>query len=133
VKTAREKLGGEVVAESEASEFWRNLRDHRADFFGSAEPMWRLSVPSTTPPLQLNWPQWIEWGGALRWVRGQGNAKALRTTVDVAGGHATLFRHGDKSTGVFHPLQPVLAKVHRKLKAAFDPENILNPGRMDNF
>lgn len=133
VRAAREKLGGEVVAESEASQFWRNLRDHRADFFGSAEPLWRLSVPSTRPPLQLNLPQWIEWGGALRWVRGVADAKTLRATVEAVGGHATLFRHGDKSAGVFHPLQPVLAKVHRNLKAAFDSDSILNPGRMDNF
>lgn len=136
VRAAREKLGGEVVVESDASQFWRNLRDHRAEFFGSAEPLWRLSVPSTTPPLKLNLPQWIEWGGALRWVRGADgveDAKALRASVEAVGGHATLFRYGDKSVGVFHPLQPVLAKVHRNLKAAFDPENILNPGRMDNF
>ena len=48
-------------------------------------------------------------------------------------GCVTLFRHGDKSDGVFHPLSPVLAKIHRNLKTAFDPANILNPGRMDNF
>ncbi len=136
VRAAREKLGGEVVAESPAREFWGNLRDHRAEFFGGTEPLWRLSVPSTRAPLQLDLPQWIEWGGALRWVRGADGvegAKALRASVEAAGGHATLFRHGDKSVGVFHPLQPVLARVHRNLKAAFDPENILNPGRMDNF
>ena len=133
VKAACEKLGGEVVADTEAAEFWRDLRDHRAVFFESTDPLWRLSVPSTTPPLRIDLPQWIEWGGALRWARGVADAKALRATVEAAGGHVTLFRHGDKSAGVFHPLQPVLAKVHRKLKAAFDPGNILNPGRMDNF
>ena len=133
VRAAYEKLGGEVVVASQASEFWRDLRDHRAEFFAGAEPLWRLSVPSTRPPLPLNLPQWIEWGGALRWVRGVTDAQALRASVEAAGGHVTLFRHGDKSAGVFHPLQPVLARVHRNLKAAFDPGNILNPGRMDNF
>ena len=133
VKAAREKLGGEVVAEAEAGEFWHELRDHRVAFFGSPEPLWRLSVPSTSPPLELGLPQWIEWGGALRWMRGVTDVKALRARVEAAGGHVTLFRHGDKSAGVFHPLQPVLARIHRNLKTAFDPENILNPGRMDNF
>lgn len=133
VKATREKLGGEIVADTEAGLFWRDLRDHRAAFFSSAEPLWRLSVPSTRQPLFPNLPQWIEWGGALRWARGATEAKMLRATVEAAGGHVTLFRHGDKAAGVFHPLQPVLARIHRNLKAAFDPEHILNPGRMDNF
>lgn len=141
VNAAREKLGGDVVANDAvandvaagAESFWRNLRDHRAAFFQSAEPLWRLSVPSTTPPMQLDLPQWMEWGGALRWVHGATDAKELRRKVEAIGGHVTLFRNGEKSNGVFHPLQPVLAKIHRNLKTAFDPANILNPGRMDNF
>ncbi len=133
VKAAKEKLGGEFVDDKIASDLWAALRDHRAGFFASDEPLWRLSVPSTTPPLNLNMPDWIEWGGALRWVRGVTDIGALRAKVGAAGGHVTLFRKGDKSAGVFHPLQPVLAKIHRNLKTAFDPENILNRGRMDNF
>lgn len=131
VKAAREKLGGEVI--DDARDFWRQLRDQRAEFFQGIEPLWRLSVPSTAAPLSLDLPQWIEWGGALRWVKGAVDAKVLREKIAAVGGHATLFRHGDKSVGVFHPLQPVLAKIHTNLKSAFDPDNILNPGRMDNF
>lgn len=131
VKAAREKLGGEPMGD--ARDFWRQLRDQRAEFFQGTEPLWRLSLPSTSAPLALDLPQLMEWGGALRWVKGTVDAKVLRNQVTAAGGHATLFRHGDKSVGVFHPLQPVLAKIHRNLKTAFDPDNILNPGRMDNF
>ena len=133
VKAARQKLGGEVIADDVALQFWRALRDQYDAFFQSAEPLWRVSVPSTTPPLQLAMPQWIEWGGGLRWVRGAADASVLRTKIAAAGGHVTLFRNGDKSAGVFHPLQTTLVKIHRDLKAAFDPENILNRGRMDNF
>ena len=132
VKAAKEKLGGELVEAKVGNDFWAGLRDHRAGFFATEEPLWRLSVPSTTPPLNLNMPHWTEWGGALRWVRGVTDLKALRAKVGAAGGHVTLFRNGDKSAGVFHPLQPVLGKIHRNLKTAFDPENILNRGRMDN-
>ncbi len=131
VKAAREKLGGEPFAGAEM--FWRDLRDHRAAFFQSPEPLWRLSVPSTTPPIQLGLSCRMEWGGALRWACGAADAKELRRKVEAIGGHVTQFRSGDKSVGVFHPLPPVLAKIHRNLKTAFDPANILNPGRMDNF
>ena len=133
VKAARQKLGGDVIADDVALQFWRALRDQHDAFFQSTEPLWRVSVPSTTPPLQLAMPQWIEWGGGLRWVRGTAEGSALRTKIAAAGGHVTLFRNGDKSAGVFHPLQTALVKIHRDLKAAFDPENILNRGRMDNF
>ncbi|MEO8386014.1 MAG: glycolate oxidase subunit GlcE [Betaproteobacteria bacterium] len=133
VKAARMKLGGELVGHDAATLFWRSLRDQRDAFFETTEPLWRVSVPPTTGPLDLQMPHWIEWGGGLRWVRGSADAVLLRATVAQAGGHVTLFRHGDKSVGVFHPLQPVLTKIHRDLKSAFDPENILNRGRMDNF
>jgi glycolate oxidase FAD binding subunit len=136
VKAAREKLGGDIVdaLDSQASgSAWSSVRDHMAAFFQTPEPLWRLSVPSTTPPLNLGMPQFIEWGGALRWVKGETNAPALRKKIEAAGGHVTLFRGGEKSAQVFHPLQATLVPIHRSLKAAFDPENILNRGRMDNF
>jgi len=57
----------------------------------------------------------------------------VRSSAERCGGHATLFRGGDKSVGVFHPLKPAVAKIHRRLKAAFDPAGILNPGRMYDF
>ena len=53
--------------------------------------------------------------------------------MERAGGHATLFRGGDKAAGVFHPLKPAIFKIHRRLKGAFDPAGILNPGRMYDF
>ena len=48
----------------------------------------------------------------------------------MAGGHATLFRGGDKTGGVFAPLQPALMEVHRRLKQSFDPYGVFNSGRM---
>ncbi|MGB5718313.1 MAG: FAD-linked oxidase C-terminal domain-containing protein, partial [Gammaproteobacteria bacterium] len=48
----------------------------------------------------------------------------------AAGGHATLFRGGDRDGEVFHPLQAALLSLHQRLKQTFDPAGILNPGRM---
>ncbi|MBL8521537.1 MAG: glycolate oxidase subunit GlcE [Betaproteobacteria bacterium] len=131
VAAARGKLGGDLVAD--AAKYWLELRDQRAPFFSTAAPLWRLSVPSTTPPLEGAAPTLIEWGGALRWITGAQDAAALRQRVAGVGGHVTMFRGGDKSAGVFHPLDPVLARIHRNLKNAFDPKDVLNRGRMDSF
>lgn len=131
VRAARGKLGGEEVADGPA--FWRELREHEAEFFRQPQPLWRLSVKSSTPPLNVSGQQLIEWGGALRWLKSDIDATAVREAAAFGGGHATLFRGGDKSKGVFHPLPPALEKIHRNLKQAFDPAGILNPGRMYNW
>ena len=131
VKAAVQKLGGEE--ETQAAAFWNELRNHGNEFFtGATGPtsLWRLSVPSVTPPLELEGEQLVEWGGAQRWLRTDADAGTIRAAVEKAGGHATLFRGGDKSAGVFHPLAPAVGTIHRNLKNAFDPSGIFNPGRM---
>ncbi|TFW02019.1 glycolate oxidase subunit GlcE, partial [Oxalobacteraceae bacterium OM1] len=133
VQSAIQKMGGEEDAN--AAEFWRELRDQDNPYFavdGSGDALWRLSVPSTLPPLTLEGDQLIEWGGAQRWLRTQLDATTLRDAAQRVGGHATLLRGGDKSAGVFHPLAAPVAKIHRNLKNAFDPAGVFNPGRMYN-
>ena len=132
VRSAREKLGGEPVGD--ASAFWSGIREHADAFFCTGLPLWRLSLPSNAQPLGLPGAQMIEWGGALRWIATRADARTVREAARRAGGHATLFRGGSEdqrlSAGVFHPLEPVLARIHRDLKASFDPEGIFNRGRM---
>ncbi|MFN7086584.1 MAG: glycolate oxidase subunit GlcE [Burkholderiales bacterium] len=128
VRAAREKLGGEEVADGAA--FWREVREQQLDFFKQKRPLWRISLKSTTPPLDLPGDQLIEWGGALRWLVSDAEAQAVRSAAARGGGHATLFRAADKSAGVFHPLPPVMMRLHQRLKHAFDPAGILNPGRL---
>jgi glycolate oxidase FAD binding subunit len=129
VDAAVRSLGGEVVAD--ANGFWASLREQRHAFFDGEGPLWRLSVPSTTSAIVLKGPQLIEWGGAQRWLRADsGAAASIRSSVSAAGGSATLFRGGDKGVGVFHPLAPAVAKINERMKAAFDPSNVFNPGRM---
>ena len=134
VKAAREKVGGELVEAAQGERFWAGIREQTDPFFGSpvenAAPLWRISVPSTAPPLNLNGEQLIEWGGALRWLFSHADARTIREAARRAGGHATLFRGGDKSAGVFQPLSPVLMKIHRELKREFDPHGIFDRGRM---
>ena len=127
VASALGKLGG---APLDAQSFWVDIREQRHSFFGGPEPLWRLAVPSTTPPLALPGDTLIEWSGGLRWLKSAAEAAEVRAAAQRAGGHATLFRATDKAAGVFAALEPVALRLHRELKAAFDPAGILNPGRM---
>jgi glycolate oxidase FAD binding subunit len=136
VDDAVRSLGGEVMPD--CAPFWADVREQRHAFFAGDMPLWRLSLPSTAGPValessQLNSSQLIEWGGAQRWLRAPGDAEhalRIRSAAAAAGGHATLFRGGDKSVGVFQPLAPAIARIHARLKAGFDSANIFNPGRM---
>ncbi len=123
------KMDGEVLADADT--FWDQLREHQMAFFAeSTEGLWRLSVPSTTPVLQIPGDTLTEWGGAQRWLKTTADATTIRASAEAAGGHATLFRGGDKSVGVFHSLKAPVADIHRRLKASFDPAGIFNPHRM---
>ncbi len=129
VDAAEKKLGGTILPDSDR--FWSSLREQTQVFFDASDvPLWRISVPSTTPAMALHGTPLIEWGGAQRWYRGEYNYIQLRELAQSVGGHATLYRGGDKNVGVFQPLAPAVANIHRRLKKEFDPHAIFNPGRM---
>lgn len=128
VDAALAELGGDLLPE--CAPFWESVREQQHPFFAGDEPLWRLSLPSTASALILPGRQLIEWGGALRWLKGSVDAATVRRTVAASGGHATLFRGGDKSVGVFQPLAPAIDRIHQRLTASFDPSHIFNRGRV---
>ncbi|MCW3478696.1 glycolate oxidase subunit GlcE [Neisseriaceae bacterium JH1-16] len=127
------KLGGERIADADCAVLWQGLREQTAPFFaGRAEsaPLWRLALPSTAQPVALPGAQLIEWGGGQRWWRSDAPAEQIRALAERLGGHATLWRGGDRSVGVFAPLAAPLMQIQRRLKATFDPAGVFNPGRL---
>lgn len=126
VRAARSKLGGELETRDD---YWPAAREHTLGFFHDPRPLWRLALPPACMPLAINGKYFVEWNGALRWFYSDEPAEKIRAAVQHSGGHATLFR-SEVRNSVFHPLAAPLAQLHRKLKAAFDPDGVLNPGRM---
>lgn len=130
VTAAAGVLGGDRVDDAEGQAYWEALREHRLAWFAGEAPLWRLALPSTAPPLGLGMPQLIEWGGAQRWLRVESDVDRIRAQAASLGGHATLFRGGDRDCGVFAPLSPALQAIHRRLKDEFDPARLFNRGRL---
>jgi glycolate oxidase FAD binding subunit len=128
VRAAGEKLGGEKMADG--ASFWREVREQTLACFTQGAPLWRVSLKATTPPLGLPGTQLIEWSGALRWIATDCGPEPVRSAAARGGGHATLFRAREKSAAVFHPLPPAASRLHERLKRAFDPAGIFNPGRL---
>src|SRR6185437_16069838 len=114
-----------------AEAYWDEVRDQRLEFFAAAREVWRVSLPAHTPALPLAGPVLMEWGGTLRWLPGPQEHDALRALAARLGGHATLYRTSVRPPeGPFQPLPGAMLAVHKRLKAAFDPSGILNPGRL---
>ena len=127
VHAAAATVGGDEVTDGQS--YWENLREHRLDFFSGEQPLWRLSVPPATPPLQLEGHTLLDWGGAQRWLTSDLPASTIRAAATAAGGHATCFRAADRDD-VFQPLPADMLALQQRLKASFDPAGILNPGHM---
>jgi len=123
--------------------FWEEIRTLRM-FAGSDRPLWRISTaPSRAAKLVAIIARTLEiravydWSGGLIWLdttlTSDAGAVEIRRAIAEFGGHATLIR-AERATraslDVFQPLDLALASLTAKLKAAFDPAGILNPGRM---
>ena len=129
VRAAREALGGEIM--SGADEYWDNVREQRLAFFAAAGELWRVSLPAHSSQLPVPGPTLIEWSGSLRWLPGPLDGGALRALAARCGGHITLYRAPVKPReGPFQPLSAAMLAVHKRLKTAFDPHGIFNPGRL---
>ncbi|MER8725734.1 FAD-binding protein [Mesorhizobium sp. M1027] len=123
---------------------WRDIRDCAPFADGGERPVWRVSMaPSQGHQMvlalrmQAAVDAFYDWQGGLIWLRMQQDdpeAGLLRGLIRRhGGGHATLVRATPShraAVPVFEPQAPQLAALSARLKAEFDPKNILNPGRM---
>jgi len=124
VRAAHIKLGGEH--DTRGAAFWQELREQQLLFFAGEAPLWRLSVPSAAPLLDLPGNWLFDWGGAQRWLRTSANAIDLQRAAESVGGHAKLFRNAGGPNPA-HPSNAMASRLARELRRAFDPSAIFNP------
>ena len=124
VRAAHIKLGGEH--DTRGTAFWQELREHQLLFFAGEVPLWRLSMPSAAPLLNLPGKWLLDWGGAQRWLRTSATEADTRRAVEAAGGHAIVFRNAERPNPACLST-PAMSRLARDLKLAFDPSSIFNP------
>jgi glycolate oxidase FAD binding subunit len=137
----RREFLGDVLLEQESAALWASVRD-LAPFVSIAGPVWRISVPparassitaAINESISCRW--FYDWGGALIWLCADpaltdGGAQVIRTAV-AREGHAFLLRASPDLRArvpTFQPLPPLLSSLTARVKRAFDPKEILNPG-----
>jgi len=133
-----------AVLDTEASlAFWSEMRQ-LTPVLGSKTPLWRISTkPRLGPKVVAGIARYMpvvafyDWSGGLIWLEVPATADAgetdIRRIIALYGGHATLIRAEAPvraAVQVFQPLDPGLERLTRRIKTAFDPAGILNPGRM---
>jgi glycolate oxidase FAD binding subunit len=135
-----------LMDEQESRAFWRKVRDvapFAADGPAGQRPVWRISTaPSKGAELGAaiaaqGSDVLYDWGGGLLWAAlapsDDAGAAVLRRAVASCGGHATLIRAPAAvraAVDVFEPQDPGVAALTKRVKESFDPNGVLNPGRM---
>jgi glycolate oxidase FAD binding subunit len=126
VRAARTKLGGEPLAKGVA--FWEELREHQRSFFKTETPLWRLSVPPASAPINLPGKWLLDWSGAQRWLVTDASAGNIHRVAESAGGYATLFRTSQAGAARNSDLPEPALILQKNIKQSMDPAGILNPG-----
>lgn len=144
LKTLLKVYGAPIELDYEASlQFWSEMR-RLSPLTDPGTALWRISTsPSNGAKLvaairkHMTAEAYYDWSGGLIWLEVPATADAgasdVRRAVAVHGGHATLIRAERAIRGaveVFQPQSPVIERLARGIKSAFDPRGILNPGRM---
>jgi glycolate oxidase FAD binding subunit len=133
----------EIGAE-ETFSLWSEFRTLSLMPFSTETSLWRVStLPTKAPEIVaairkfMNVAAIYDWAGALIWLEVPAAADAgaadVRRAVSVRGGHATLIRAEPEirsRVDVFEPLMPEIERLTRGIKCAFDPDGLLNRGRM---
>jgi len=129
VRAAQPKLGGDTL--DHGTRFWQQLNEQQLDFFQQRDAaLWRLSLPFNQPELALDGQWLLDWGGAQRWLRSHADADEIRQQATAHGGHATLWHRHREQAPSFTSLPAAMRALQRRLKNAFDPAGIFNPGRL---
>jgi glycolate oxidase FAD binding subunit len=124
-----------VLDAADSAAFWQQVGAAAA--LARFPVIWRLSVPPRQAARILDEIEpedfQLDWGGGLIWI-GARQVEARRIRGALRGGHATLIRAPlaeRRISSVFEPQPPAIAAIAARYKAAFDPQNRLNPGRMN--
>ena len=148
LKTEFDSFGVVDVLDQERSDiFWGDMRQLKL-LQSSDAPFWRITTsPSKSfeivSAIKAQHPESLaiyDWSGGLIWLltpfTADAGASEVHRAVINRGGNATLIR-GElalrASADVFQPVDASIATMNMKIKAAFDPNGILSPGRMYSY
>lgn len=128
VSSAVKRIGGD--SHDQSDDFFLNLNAHELDVLRNSRVIFRISVAATCPDFCKTEDQIVDWAGAQRWIANVTDIDSLKHGASSNHASLTVFNGGDREAEVFGMLETAMMKLHQKIKQAFDPNRIFNPGRM---
>jgi glycolate oxidase FAD binding subunit len=136
-----------ALGEAASRALWRAIRDVTplaASGPAGKRDVWRISTVPTQGAIvgealagMADAELVYDWAGGLIWAAlpaaDDAHAPLVHSTVAGNGGHATLMRAPvavRAAVDVFTPEAPVLAALTKRVREGFDPQGVLNAGRM---
>ncbi|RQT08296.1 FAD-binding protein [Burkholderia contaminans] len=144
VKHLGQSFTVQSIGTAASREFWRALRNLQEFADDPNACIWRLMLPGTQAARiveSMGGDAIYDWGGSLVFLRtGEADAavqaEPLRRAVDAVGGRACLLRAPAtlrRTVGAFHRHPAALRALGERVRGIFDPNRVLNPGRLVPF
>ena len=137
-----QKMGAVTTMAGDGSgAFWRRQRD-LSDFASDpAACVWRLLLPvnkAAQVVAAIRGEVLYDWGGSQIFIKTtvegtQSQATSLRTLAGEVGGSACLFKAPAAlrlDLGTFQPRPRAYQELAERIRASFDPNSVLNPGKL---
>ena len=144
--------GGDEIDDKASQSLWQ-LITNTVLLADSQGDIWKVSCPATAAPAiiqglkdvlpkDLPLRYYADWAGGLLWLDLPSQAtpedvaygaRLRQILADHGGGFAQLIRDSNitrQYVPAFQPLADAQFGLHKRIKAAFDPMRVLNPGRM---
>lgn len=121
VDSAMKSIPGEPMEPLLATQWWHKLRECQVFESSQSQVLWRHNLGATDQQDMCHDDCLLNWGGAQRWQ--------LLPEGEEATNGAIRYLGGSREAEVNGPVNSVARKLQGKLKMAFDPQSIFNPGR----
>ncbi|MCZ6525196.1 MAG: FAD-binding protein [Gammaproteobacteria bacterium] len=136
----------ETMQQEASQQLWTSIRDVSVfTIFGDTPVIMKLSIPPAAATgitdfikdsAGVHW--YMDAAGGWLWISMPEDLAttlipAIRKKVAMHGGSVVLYSAIEKikkTVGIFSPQPAALVALNKRIKESFDPENILNPGRL---
>lgn len=122
VASASQLLGGQKLLPDAAQEFWQAVKEGDLVKPQAHDTLWRWSGASDTPISAVPNACLINWAGSERWILDS----SVKPTVDGL----TQHQGGDRLAEVYGLVSAPQQALQQRIKDAFDPHGVFNPGRL---
>ncbi|HSM29427.1 MAG TPA: glycolate oxidase subunit GlcE [Woeseiaceae bacterium] len=128
VAAAADRIDGSTLPGDR--DLWSGLREMSLPFFTDAKDLWCISLRSTRDHFMPDADWLLDWRGARRWLAARDDSDTLDHGARDVDGELWHVRGARNGAEVFPDRSEAYRAMLLRLKRAFDPAGVFNPGRL---